>query len=345
METKYYDGTKLLSLKDLNGNRPEIYICTGNRTAGKTTYFNRLLVNGFLKRKEKFVLLYRFNYELASCAERFFKDIQVLFFPNDRMDSKPKMQGAFHELYYNDMPCGYAMALNKADTIKKCSHMFNDVSRILFDEFQSETNHYCPDELTKFQSIHMSIARGKNQMTRYVPVIMVSNAVTILNPYYTAMGISARLRSDTKYLKGDGFVLENTFNAAAAEAVTTSGFNRAFAGSSYIKYASENIYLNDNAAFVDKPEGSGTYVCTLKYKDRNFAVREYAAAGYLYCDDRPDLSFPRRIAITADDHQINYIMLKHNDLMIETFRQYFRQGCFRFKNLESKECIMAALSY
>lgn len=34
-ETKYYDGTKLLSMTDLNGKKPEIFICTSNRTAGK----------------------------------------------------------------------------------------------------------------------------------------------------------------------------------------------------------------------------------------------------------------------------------------------------------------------
>ena len=34
MENKtYYDGTKLLSLKDINGNTPELYICTSNRSA------------------------------------------------------------------------------------------------------------------------------------------------------------------------------------------------------------------------------------------------------------------------------------------------------------------------
>lgn len=343
--SEYYDGTKLLSLKDINGKKPEIYICTGNRTAGKTTYFNRFMVNDWLKRKEKFCLLYRFNYELANCAERFFKDIQFLFFPNHHMDSKSVMNGAFHELYMDDQPCGYAVALNKADTIKKCSHLFNDVCRILFDEFQPETNHYCPDELTKFQSVHMSMARGKNQMTRYVPVYMVSNTVSILNPYYTAMGIAPRLRSDTKYLKGPGYVLENTFNEAAANAVQSSGFNQAFAGSGYVKYASENVYLNDNTAFIEKPAGTGKYICTLKFHDKEYAIREYAAAGYLYCDDRPDGSFPRKIAVTTDDHQINYVMLKNNDLLIESLRQYFRNGCFRFKNLESKACVLAALSY
>ena len=77
---KYYDGTKLLSMKDINGNKPEIYISTSNRSAGKTTYFNRFFVNRFLDKDEKFALLYRFNYELDDCADKFFKDISTLFF-------------------------------------------------------------------------------------------------------------------------------------------------------------------------------------------------------------------------------------------------------------------------
>ena len=46
---KYYDGTKLLSMKDLDGNTPEIFMVTSNRTAGKTTYFNRLVFLVFCK--------------------------------------------------------------------------------------------------------------------------------------------------------------------------------------------------------------------------------------------------------------------------------------------------------
>ena len=73
----YYDGTKLLSLSDLTGLKPEIYMVTTNRTGGKTTYFSRMFVNRFLKHGEKFGLLYRYNYELDDCAEKFFKDIKT----------------------------------------------------------------------------------------------------------------------------------------------------------------------------------------------------------------------------------------------------------------------------
>ena len=78
--TKFYDGTKLLSLKDINGNTPEIYISTSNRSAGKTTFFNKLCFNKYLKNGEEFMILYRFNYELSECNHKFFDDIKSIFF-------------------------------------------------------------------------------------------------------------------------------------------------------------------------------------------------------------------------------------------------------------------------
>jgi hypothetical protein len=34
--SEYYDGTRILSLMDINGNKPELYLITTNRTGGKT---------------------------------------------------------------------------------------------------------------------------------------------------------------------------------------------------------------------------------------------------------------------------------------------------------------------
>ena len=210
----YYDGTKLLSLLDLDGNTPEIFLCTANRTAGKTTYFARLLVNRYQKRGEKFMLVYRFNYELDNCEEKFFKDIGSLFFPDWTMTGIKRAKGIYHELFLcrkdqdEGKPCGYAIALNNADQIKKMSHLFSDTASMMFDEFQSETNHYCPDEVSKLISVHTSVARGQGKMVRYVPIYMIGNPVTILNPYYTALGITDRLNEKTRFLRGHGYVME-----------------------------------------------------------------------------------------------------------------------------------------
>ena len=171
-ESKYYDGTKLLSMKDINNKTPEIFMVTSNRTGGKTTYFSRLLMNRFFKKGEKFCLVYRYKYEFESCADKFFKDISSLFFRNYYMVTVPKAKGAYHELWlYNifdeeqneGLNCGYAIALNGVDAVKKNSHLLSDVKSMFFDEFQSETNQYCNDEVNKFISCHISIARGQGQ--------------------------------------------------------------------------------------------------------------------------------------------------------------------------------------
>lgn len=343
--SRYYDGAKLLSMKDLNGATPELFLCTTNRTGGKTTFFSRLLVNKWNKRGEKFMLIYRYNYELDDVSEKFYKDISGLFFKGTTMTNKRKAGGIYHELFIDDKPCGYAVSLNSADQLKKYSHLFSDVSSMFMDEFQSETNHYCADEIRKLISIHTSVARGAGEQIRYVPVYMCSNTVSIINPYYVQLGISERLKDDTKFLRGDGYVLEQGFIESASEAQKESGFNRAFSGSDYVAYSTECVYLNDNKAFIEKPQGTGRYLATLRYKGVDYGIREYAETGVIYCDDRSDSSFRMKITVTTDDHSINYVMLKSNDFFLSSLRYYFERGCFRFKDLRCKEAVLKALSY
>lgn len=353
MKTKYYDGTKLLSLLDINGDKPEIYICTTNRTGGKTTYFGRLCLNRWIDKKEKFCLIYRFNYELDNVADKFFKDIQRLFFNNYIMYSERKANGIFHELKIHKLAepkenaesCGYAISLNSADQIKKYSHMFSDVSRMIFDEFQSETNHYCTNEIKKLLSVHTSIARGNGEQIRYVPVYMLSNPVSIINPYYIELGITERLNTNTKFLRGDGFVLEQGFVESASNAQKQSGFNKAFAKNMYVAYSAESVYLNDNKAFIEKPTGSSHYLCTLKYNNYLYGIREFPESGFIYCDDKPDHTFKSKISVTTEDHDINYVMLKRNEFFLNQLRYYFEKGSFRFKDLKCKEAVLKALSY
>lgn len=350
---EYYDGGKLLSLMDLHGNKPEVYVSTSNRSAGKTTFFNRWAFRRWLRKREKFALLYRYNYELPDAADQFFKDIQGLFFSAYRMRAEKRGNGVFYELFAGGIDdedeelesCGYALALNYADQYKKKSHLFSDVTKIIFDEFQSETNHYCPNEITKFISIHQSLARGRGEQSKYLPVIMISNPVSMINPYYMYWDIGSRLDDKTTFLRGDGWVLEQGYVESAAEAQKQSAFNRAFADHKYVAYASENVYLNDSLAFIDKPEGAGKYICTLAFEGREYGVREFAQEGIMYCDSHADHTYPIKIAVTTEDHDINYVMLRKNDRFLSVMKFFFERGAFRFRDLQSKKALMTAVSY
>lgn len=345
MKPTYYDGTKLLSKRDLDGNRPELYLCCGNRTGGKTTYFSRLLVNRFLAKGEKFMLLLRFQTELDDISTAFFNDIKVLFFPDHAMTHVMMGRGKYAELLLDEQSCGYAVSLNSADYIKKKSHIFNDVGSMFMDEFQSESNHYAGNEVAKFISIHTSVARGQGKQVRYVPVYMASNSVTMLNPYFVSLGISARLTKNASFLRGHGWILEQAFVETASQAQKESSFNRAFSNDRYVAYSSENVYLNDNLNFIEPVNGKSRYVATIRYKGKLFSIKEFQREGILYVDTSYDLSYPCKLSLTTYDHQINYVMLMNNMELVLRLRFFFTRGCFRFKNLECKEMLLNMLSF
>lgn len=339
----YYDGTKILSMLDINRKQPELYMISTNRTGGKTTYFNRLMLNRFINKNKKFALLYRFNYEIEDAADTFFKDIKELFFPNDEMTSKTFSKN-FVSLFFNGIECGYGIPLNAANLVKKKSHFFSDVDAILFDEFQSEDDVYLPDEITKFLSVHTSIARGRGKQHRYVPVYMISNPVSIINPYYNAFGITERLTDETRFLRGDGFVVEQGFVEAAAEAQKESGIYRALKDQQYSKFNVDGIYLNDNKSFIERPQGKSEYWLTIRCKNVDYGLHLYESLGIMYVDKNVDRTYPMKISVTTEDMKINYITLKANRMVLERLRYFFHHGAFRFKDLSCKQAILIALS-
>ena len=346
-QPKYYSGQRLLSMKDLNGQLPEIYICTANRTAGKSTFFNRKLVDDFKKEKKKFALIYRYQADLESCAEAFFKDIGVLFFHGDVLTQKERANGKFVELFLNDVSCGYGISISRPENIKKYSAVFSDVDQMLFDEFQLESGLYLKDEPAKLHSVHTSVARGNFKQVRRVPLYTVGNPVSLLNPYYIRFGIASRLKAETKFLRGDGFVLEQGFNDSASKAQLASGFNRAMlAGgdADFVAYAAQGVYLNDSQAFIDTPKGKSRYIATLRYEGREIGIRLYPELGIIYADNKADLSYPLKVTVKTKDHDVNYVMLRSNTPLILNLKWYFERGCFRFKDLLCKECILTALS-
>lgn len=342
---EFYDGTKLLSMRDIDGNQPEIYLTTGNRSIGKTTWFNRYCVKDFKNKGKKFCLVYRWNYELSDCADKFFKDIQRLFFPQDTMTEKRRANGIFVELFLNEVSCGYCITLNNADSLKKFSHLLSDVDKMIFDEFQSENDHYCPNEINKLLSIHTSIARGNGEQVRRVPLYMLSNKVSLINPYFLSLGISDRLHDDTKYLKGKGFVMEQTYIESAAELQLASGFNKAFANEDYIAYAAQNVYLNDSNAFIDKPQGKSVYIATLKDGGHEYSIRFYNKVGLYYIDKGIDNDYKVKLSFDASSHDASYIMVGVANPYVTMLRNVFERGLLRFRNQECKSAFFNMLKY
>lgn len=345
MDVKHYDGTKLLSLDDINGKKPELYLCGGNRTGGKTIFFNRLLINQFKKRGDQFCLIYRHSYEIDGSENSFFKDIKDLFFTNDKMTGHSCDSGLFRELYLNNKLCGYSVSLKKASKLKRVSHTFKHVQRGLFDEYQDEDDQYLTREVDRLLSLHTSMARGDGQAVRHLPFYLVGNKISMLNPYFNALGVSKRLKSDTRYLKGDGWVLENYFNSQVADLQSMSGINRALGGTAYANGLKEDVYLNDDLSMIDKPNSRGKYICTIICDKKEYGVTIHQQDNMIYCSDISDTSYPIRLAVSTNDISDTAISIDFNRSTVAMLRGYFKQGFFRFKNLACKEAVLTALKY
>lgn len=252
----YYDGKKLLEKKDLDDMKPEIFICTSNRSTGKSVFFAKMIVDDFLKKSEKFLLLYRYKYEVCDCGKKFFSPVKDLFYKEKEMTSKNRQAGTYAELYLDGELCGYATAINCAEKVKNVSNLLAGVEKVFFDEFQSEDGAYAKREVQKFISIHTSVARGGGARRRYLPVYMVGNLIDVNNPYYIALGITKRLERDTVFLRGHGWVLEQGWDEESKKEQQVSRFMEAFRKSEYVqKNANEKGYLrNDGKNIVKKAE-------------------------------------------------------------------------------------------
>lgn len=337
----FYSAEALLKRKDIDGNTPEIYIVVGNRSAGKTTDFSRRIIEGWLNGTYRQVMiLTRYITDIQGVGQAFFDpEFMEHFFPDVDMESIEYITTSrvFQQILIDKRPFGWIVAINASDKVKKYSKLFNEVDCMWFDEFLPETGRYCPKEVSKFKSIHVSVARAYGQQSRYVPVFMASNYTSMLNPYFISLGVVGRLDSDTRFLRGKSFVLEQNMNKNAQKAQQESGFLSAFSGDDTEYYTGERVYLLDNQALVEKAQCKTYYLVTVVYNHEQYTIRE-GEDGLIYCDQRASGAFPIKIAATDADINANV----RSAVMWPGFQRVvaiFRAGQMRFADIKTKQAM------
>lgn len=324
----YYNGEKLMNMLDLDSERPEIFISTSNRSAGKTTYFNGYAVHDFLQNDNKFAILYRNKYEAESAADSFFKEIGKLFFPGLIMVQQPLMKNTCYRLLIGEATdpedpddkfcgtcCGYVLSLSSAEQIKRCSHLMSDTTKIIFDEFQSEKGVYLKNEISMLMSIHDSLARGEGEQARYLPVYLIGNLIDLYNPYYESLGITQRIDPRCNYMRGNGWVLEQGFNLSACEAHEKSAFHRAFANESYTATSRAKEYLIKDSQFIDKNiPNRGWYIATIAFKNNYYGVRYIEEYNIYFISTKVDPSKNLQFAATENDISMTAKFFKRHNI-------------------------------
>lgn len=340
----FYNGNKLLSMKDINGKTPEIFMCEGNRTAGKTYFFKRLCLRRWQRGKGKFAIYCRHTYELDGAHEAFFKDLEEVDFQGHIMDAEWAIKGMCKSLMFDGEECGYAIGMWNRDVIKQKSSMFVDVGCMFMDEFQSEAGKYIKDELGAFMSIHTSVARGGGKHTRYVPVFMASNGVSTINPYFTGLGIGKRLKDDCKFMRGDGWVLERTFNKEAAQQISESAFARAFSSSKQMQYAAGSTYLLDNDNFIACMRGEKRPMCNLIHNGNTYGIWQLEGKDVYVVSEKHDPGYPVTITCQLSSHTPASMLVKQRTYSSGLLNA-FNRGCVFFENAYCKDAFLDVIGF
>ena len=143
-------------------------------------------------------------------------------------------------------------------------------------------------------------------------------------------------------MRGSGWVLERITNESAKQAQQESIFNAAFANNSYLTYANENVYLDDDI-FVEKMTGNNRYVCTIKSEKAYYCVRYFDDSNVYYVDENVDHDYPIKLVSSKNLHDSDFVLDNNVKNMINCLKVVFEKGLFRFKNLQTKNAVIEML--
>lgn len=334
--TNYYNGYSLLLKRGLNDIIPEIYLCAGNRTAGKTFFFKRFFTLLFKEYGCKFLWISRKVTQVDGSVKSFYEDIQEC--EDIGYDWKiQKYVRNVRALCYKSQEIGYFTFINFSADLKELSNMFNNVDIIIKDEFQHQHNEYMPDEVNKIRGIHDSVARGFKTSTRYCPLFLIGNQISIINPYYARFGIHKRLQRDTHFLRGTGWVLEVFFNKTSSDMRKASAFDQAFGNDEFSQSSNENIFM-DNISFIKKMDTSKMRPqFSVGYENSWYSVWH---AGSFYYVSTQKINRGPKYALDEKSHNSGTYLMRGSHPIIQDLKKYFDYGKFWFENIEAKTAVI-----
>lgn len=325
----YYSFDRLLSYGGT------INMAVGARGLGKTYGAKRLAVRNAIRKGEEFVYVRRFKTELKHVST-FFNDIAGEF-----PDFEFRVTGrtaAYRRRGDEGAPwtaMGYFLALSSAATLKSVS--YPKVTLMIFDEFIIETGsrRYLPGEVDTFLDLYSTIDRNQDR----VRVLMLSNAVRSVNPYFVEWHLKA---GKPFQRRGSGYVVcEIIDNKAFADRVSGTKFGRFIRSASpeYAKYAIDNEFSDDTPALLGRKPPHARCVGVLRTRAGVFSVW-LAERDYWVQKRLPKGGRRYAYGVRPGDGEL---LLERSSPVSQVLRSAFKSGWMRFDCVESRESFWSVM--
>lgn len=304
----------------------------GNRGCGKTYGFKKWGIKRYLQTGKKFIYLRRYHSEFEDLGN-FFSDVK-----GEYPDHEFHVKG--NNLFINGEICGYAVALSTALTKKSVS--YHDVDNIFYDEFviDSKVIHYIKNEPVQFLEFYETVARLREN----VRVFFISNAVSIVNPYFLYFKIKPN--SNQRFTKYEHMIVEYVKNQEFVEAKYKTKFGQIIKGTAYGDYAVENVYLKDNWNFVEKKSGQANFAFSIHYNGQVYGVWQDYKKGLLFVSSDIDPYNDVQMVISDQDHKPNMMLIKNasKSHYLKKLIQAYEYGFLRFEDMRIKNQCLELMS-
>lgn len=330
----YYTLDTVLSYNAL------INFIIGERGCGKSYSAKKFVAKRFIKKHKQFVYIRRYKTELK---EAMYKDGLPMFF--DQIKNDPELQGHKFSnkkdtMYIDDKLCGYAIPLSIANILK--SSTYENVDTIIFDEFIIDKGcyHYLQNEVTQFLDLLETIGRLRN-----IRVIMLANAISITNPYFTYFDITLPYNSSIKTFKDGLIAIEYIKNEEYRKVKKESKFGKLIAGTDYGSYAIDNEFLRDSKVFISKRSKDARFDFIFILNNKKYGIWRDYDLQTMYVSSKFDPNCPVVFAINPDDHTPDTILLRcRTSPFFKSLIDYYRLGKLCFDNQKIKNDIMSFIT-
>lgn len=323
----FYDYNKVYSYNAI------LNFIIGERGVGKTYGALKSAINRYKKYGEEFVYIRRYKTEL----KRFSSILDPLIANEEFKGHTIKVHNK--KILFDGKTCGYGIELSTAVTLKSSS--YEKVKTIIFDEYQIDKGayHYLPNECEQFLDIVETIGR-----LRDIRVLLLSNAISVTNPYFDYFNITLPYNSDIKLFK-DGLILVNYIkNEEYREAKKNTRFGKLVEGTRYGTYAIDNVMLRDSKVFINKKDGNYKFLFTLYLNDKEYGVWKDFDKGVMNISKDYDPKYNVKVSISCNDHNENTILAtRTKNRWWLAIVEHYKLGSLTFENQSIKNETMEVI--
>lgn len=317
-----------------------INIVIGPRGDGKTYGAKEHAIKKAIEKGEEFILLRRYKTELNTRTS-FFTDIAA-----NMLSRYPG-----HEFRVNGLEAqmkrpgkdkwetiGYFVALSNSQQKKSVS--YKKVTTIIFDEFIIDKGalHYLPNEVKALLDFYNTVDRWEDR----VRVFMISNTVSIMNPYFIQWDIKPHKNAEW-IVKGDGFVCVHLIrDHEFAQQVRETRVGKFIENTDYAEYAIGGVFLDNHQELVAKKSSDAKYYATIESETGIFAWWIDRITGMHYVTEkRPKQEWIWTMC--ADKMSADKVYMLPNDKSLMVLRAAFSRGRLFFSSAQARNAFVGVM--